>query len=464
VRLTWRELSTIGGARLQTPGGFIARGVSTDTRTITGGDLFVALRGGRYDGHRFLQEAARRGAVAALVSEISGQDPGIPLVLVPDTLRALGELARLYRRKFSLPVLAVAGSNGKTTTKEMIASVLGTRYRVLATEGNLNNQIGVPLTLFGLHSRHEVAVVEIGTNHPGEIRSLCEILEPTHGLVTGIGREHLEFFGSLDGVAREEGALLDYLRPIRGAVAFINADDPRLVAMTGAFRRVVSYGFRRRNLDLRGRRLRLDAEGRARFQVEARRWKKPLPIALALPGRHSAQNALAAAAVGLTFRIPGREICRSLEAFRGPHGRMEVISVGGVSIMDDTYNANPDSMLAALETLAGTAAEGKRIAVLADMRELGEAGPLEHARIGEAATRLGIGYLLTYGPLAKGISDSAGCSFVAHYDQQNMLAEYLAELVSPGDTVLVKGSRALHMNDVVTFLVERLRGSLAHRA
>ena len=424
----------------------------------------MALRGERFDGHRFLHQAAQRGAVAAVVGTVPVQDPGIPLVVVPDPLVALGELARLHRRRFSLPVLAVAGSNGKTTTKEMIAAVLGTRYRVLATEGNLNNQIGVPLTLFRIHGRHEVAVVEIGTNHPGEIRALCEILEPTHGLVTGIGREHLEFFGSLDGVAREEGALLDHLRSVRGAVAYINADDSRLVAMTGGLRRVVSYGFRRRRLELRGRRLQVDAEGRPRFELHARRWKNPIPVALAVPGRHTALNALAAAAVGIAFRVPGGEIRRSLESFRGAHGRMEIVTAGGVTIIDDTYNANPDSTMAALETLAGTASGGKHIAVLADMRELGETGPLEHAHIGEAVTRLGIGYLLTYGPLAKHISDSARCSFVAHYDQQNVLAEYLAELVTPGDTVLVKGSRAMHMNDVVTFLVERLSTSLGRQA
>ena len=462
MRLTSHDLRTLWGDRLQDSAGFIVRGVSTDSRTVAAGDLFVALRGERFDGHRFLDEAARRGAVGAIVAVAPERDQGLPVVVVADTLVALGELGRFYRRRFSIPVIAIAGSNGKTTTKEMIAAVLGTRYTVLATEGNLNNQIGVPLTLFRLERKHEVAVIEIGTNHPGEIRSLCEILEPTHGLVTGIGREHLEFFGSLDGVAREEGALLESLRGVRGAEAFINADDPRLLAMTGGLKRIVSYGFRRRRLDLRGRGLRLDAEARPQFQLEARRWKNPLPLVLGVPGRHNAQNALAAAAVGLAFRVPGTEIRRSLEAFRGPHGRMEVVSAGGVTIIDDTYNANPDSMNAALETLAGTACEGKRIAVLADMRELGSSGPHEHTLIGESITALGIGYVLTFGELAKHISDACRSTFVAHYDQQNILAEYLAELVTPGDTVLVKGSRAMHMNNVVTFLVERLSSSVTH--
>jgi len=425
--------------------------------------LFVALRGERFDGHQFLAEAARRGAAAAMVSDVPMQDPGIPLVVVPDPLRGLGELARLHRRKFSLPVVAVAGSNGKTTTKEMMAAVLRRRYRVLATEGNLNNQIGVPLTLFRLGGRDEVAVVEIGTNHPGEIRTLCEIAQPTHGLVTSIAREHLEFFGSLEGVAREEGALLEYLGGVRRAVAFINADDPHLASAGRRLRRVVRYGFRGRARDLRGLHLRLDAEGQACFQIQARRWKKPLAVALGVPGRHAAHNALAAAAVGLAFRVPAGEIKSALETFRAVRGRMALTRVGGVTIMDDTYNANPDSMMAALETLAATAASGKRIAVLADMRELGEAGVPEHERIGQEVTRLGIGYLLTYGSLAEHISSTARCPFVAHYDQQNMLAEYLAELVTPGDVVLVKGSRAMHMNDVVTFLVERLGASLAPR-
>jgi UDP-N-acetylmuramoyl-tripeptide--D-alanyl-D-alanine ligase len=457
--VTAADARALSGAEFRGSTRWIARGVSTDSRTTAAGDLFVALRGERFDGHRFLAEAARRGAVAAVVADDPATDPGIPLVRVPDTLLALGEMARGYRRRFSLPVLAVAGSNGKTTTKEMIAAVLGRRYRVLATDGNLNNQIGVPLTLFRLHGRHEIAVVEIGTNHPGEIQTLCEILEPTHGLVTGIGREHLEFFGSLDGVAREEGAVLEYLRAARGAVAFVNADDPRLVAMTGGLRHAVTYGFRRRTLDVRGSAVRLDASGRPRFQIRARRWKRPRTVALSVPGRHNAGNALAAAAVGVRFRVPAEKICTALEEFQGPHGRMEIVQAAGVTILDDTYNANPDSVVAALETLAETATEGKRIAVLADMRELGESGPAEHGRIGEVLSGLGIGYLLTYGPLAKHTSDSARCPFVAHYDQQNVLAEYLAELVTPGDTVLVKGSRAMHMNDVVTFLMERLNAS-----
>ncbi|MGA9116140.1 MAG: Mur ligase family protein, partial [Bacteroidota bacterium] len=226
-------------------------GVSTDSRTVREGELFVALRGERHDGHRFLCDAFVRGAAAAVIRRgaWSGEAPG-PLLVVEDTLDALGELARLHRRRFRIPVLAVAGSNGKTTTKEMIARVLGRRWKVLSTEGNLNNRIGLPQTLFGLDAKHEAAVVELGTNHPGEIEFLCRIAEPTHGLITTIGKEHLEFLGDLAGVAAEEGALFAWLRGLTHGTAFVHADEKAIASRSRGIARRWTYGFGARSRDV----------------------------------------------------------------------------------------------------------------------------------------------------------------------------------------------------------------------
>jgi UDP-N-acetylmuramoyl-tripeptide--D-alanyl-D-alanine ligase len=341
----------------------------------------------------------------------------------------------------------------------MAAAVLGVRYRVLCTEKNFNNQVGVPKTLFRLDETHEIAVVEIGTNHPGELQVLCEMLEPTHGLLTNIGREHLEFFRSVDGVEEEEGVLFDHLAKRSGTQAFVNADDPRVVARARRCRKKLAYGFGSRVRGVRGRKLRLGETACARFEFSGGRAKKPVPVHLGIPGRHHAGNALAAAAVGIAFRVRPAAIAGALEAFRATDRRMEVLDMSGITVLNDTYNANPDSTIAALETLAAMHVPGKRIAVLGDMLELGSKEKEEHRRVGEAASRLGIEYLLTFGPRARQIHEAAATTFAVHYEQKNVLAEYLAELVAPGDAVLLKGSRGTAMEDLVTFLGERLRGT-----
>lgn len=432
-------------------------GVSTDTRTITAGSLFVALRGERFDGRAFLAEAFAKGAVGAITD--AGVDPqcfpGAVFLIVDDPLQALGELASLHRARFSIPVLAIGGSNGKTTTKEMVAAVLRTRYRVLSTQGNLNNQIGVPHTLFGLTGRHNLAVLELGTNHPGEIASLCGIVRPTHALITNIGSEHLEFFGSLDGVAREEGALFDAIAQTPAGIAIVNADDRRVTHLAGGIRRRVTYGFIARGVRVHGRTLRLDGDGNARFNLLRTGSRKPVPVGLSFPGRHNAENALAAAAAGVAFGVPLTHIAQVLRDFRPVSRRMETLVLGGVTVLNDSYNANPDSMAAALAALAGVRTGGKRIAVLADMKELGAASAEAHRRLGQEVTKAGIDCLLTYGEQARLIHERAKVEFAVHYDQKNVLAEYLAELVTAGDVVLVKGSRGMAMEDVVVFLRQR---------
>jgi len=436
-------------------------GVSTDSRTTTRGEIFFALKGEQFDGHRFVGDALEKGAAVAVVetsSTVAGRSD-LPLIRVDDTTKALGALAGTYRRKFSIPVLAIGGSNGKTTTKEMIAIVLGSTYRVVSTEGNLNNHIGVPLTLFRLRREHEIAVVEVGTNHPGEMASLCAILDPSHGLVTTIGKEHLEFLKSVDGVAEEEGSLYRYIRGRKRAGAFVNADDPLVESQAKGLKNVWRYGFSRKRVRVRGTLISGDAKGCSRFQFLRHGGKRSTSVQLQIPGDHHATNALAATTVGLTFEITSGQIRKALQHFKPTSKRMEILQCGEAIIYNDTYNANPDSMLAALATLARVKTTGKKIAVLASMRELGDQSAVEHAAIGRQIEKLGITYLLTYGEEARPIHENARISDKFHYEQKNVLAEYLAELLSPGDVVLVKGSRSMRMEDVVTFILERHRAS-----
>lgn len=454
--LTFNDLKALRPTRMIHPEALETRmftGISTDSRTLSPGEVFVALSGEQFDGHAFVHQARERGAAAALVERPVADSSDLPLVVVSNTLAALRRLAHNHRRKFKIPVIAIGGSNGKTTTKEMVAAILRTNGNILSTAGNLNNHIGVPLTLLRLRSEHEAAVVEIGTNHPGEIASLLKVVEPTHGLITNIGHEHLEFFGSLRGVAREEGALFRWLAG-RG-VAFLNADDPETLRLGKGVRRKVTFGFSK-GLDVSGSALQFDAHGCPAFRCGGKKVARSFPVRLAVPGAHTAANALAAVAVGVAFKVPSRRIQRALEHFQAPSKRMEVLSIAGITVFNDTYNANPDSVIAGLKTLAGAAVSGKRIAVLADMKELGAAGPAEHARIGALLSGLGIEYLLTYGDVARHYHDSAQVMFAVHYDQKNVLAEYLAELLTPGDAVLIKGSRGMVMEDIVSFLIQRL--------
>ena len=442
-------------------------GVSIDSRTVRKGDLFFALRGDRFDGHNFLTKAAGSGAHAAVIEQRWAETNQpllaslrIPVAVVDDGLAALASLATAYRQRFAIPVIAIAGSNGKTTTKEMISAVLRRRFSVLATKGNLNNHIGVPLTIFGLEKTHDVAVLELGTNHFGEIDHLCAIAQPTHAIITNIGSEHLEFFGDLDGVARAEGELPEWLRTHRGpsARAIINSDDPAVRRLFRTFKGSVTYGMNSRSVDLRATSGPEPSSQASVLRLHPR-GGRPVAVRLSIPGRHIMMDALAAAAVGRMFRVPWADIRKALEAFRPSSKRMEVVRLAGTVVLNDTYNANPDSVNAALETLRDFPTRGKKIAVLADMLELGARSNAEHRAVGLVASRSSVDYLLTHGEQSRAIHEAATVPFKAHYDQKNVLAEYLVELVGPGDVVLIKGSRGMQMEDLVTFLVERLSRS-----
>ena len=425
-------------------------GVSTDSRTIQPGNIFIALRGEKFDGHQFVEDVVKREPAAVIVDagwrqenlELSRQLHST-IVVVPDTIKALGDLANIYRKKFSIPVVAVGGSNGKTTTKEMIGAVLRTRYSVLSTEGNLNNHIGVPLMLFRLTPKHDIAVVELGTNHFGEMKYLCGLVEPTHALITNIGREHLEFFGNEDGVAKEETEL--FRSVAAKGFAFINADDSDLVKAGKKVHRTLKYGAARK-ADVQARHVHTDEYGQPVFELVVK--KKINEVHLSAAGMHNVSNALAAAAVGLKFRVPKKEVISALENYAGGNKRMEVIKRNGITILNDTYNANPDSVLAALKTLQSMKIEGKKIVVLADMLELGEKAENEHAKIGLAVSDLEFEYLLTFGPLSRFTHEASKLAFAEHFETKDALIASLKSQIAPGDAVLVKGSRGMKMEEV----------------
>lgn len=437
-------------------------GVSIDSRTIREGELFFAIKGDRYDGHDFVKEALRRGAIGAVVSQswFEGNRTftleGKPVIPVRDTVWALQELARYYRAKFSIPVVAVTGSNGKTTTKDMIAAVLARKYQVLKTEGNLNNHLGLPLTLFGLRVEHQVAVLEMGMSGFGEIRRLCQVGDPTMGVLTNVGPAHLEFFASVEEIAEAKAELLEYLT--EGRVAILNADDELVMRRQDRIGgRIITFGLERK-ADVRGTYLGACPGGGSKFRVSG-----GLEITIRLPGRHNVYNALAAVAVGRELRVAEEDIRETLERIEPSPMRMEPLRVAGVVVLNDAYNANPVSVQAALEALAEIGGNGQRIAILGDMLELGGATVQAHRRIGEKVFSLGIDYLFTYGEWSRLMGEGAvGTGMegnrVIHFTDKEALVEKVKRLVNPGDTILVKGSRGMGLEDVVQRLREKLSG------
>ncbi len=430
-------------------------GVSTDSRTVKEHELFFALKGENFDAHDFLNDVFAKKPAAAVVHK-SWKEKNLPalqklqcgIIAVHDTTTAFGELANIYRKKFDIPIIAIGGSNGKTTTKEMAAAVLKTKYNVLSTEGNLNNNIGVPQTLFRLCANHDAAVIELGTNHFGELRYLCTVAEPTHALITNIGKEHLEFFGDEEGVAKEEKELFRWIRERKG-FSFVNTDDPYLESERKENKKNFCYGTTAKAA-LRAKKILLNESGCASFTVE--RGKKTFRIQLSVPGNHNVINALAAVSIGLKFSASEKNIVSALSNFVSANKRMQVLHHSGFTILNDTYNSNPDSVAAALNTLQSISNKGKKIAVLGDMRELGVSSKREHTNIGVIAAEMKLDALFTFGPLSKYTSEAFG-KRAFHFNTKTELIVELHRILKNFDVVLVKGSRGMKMEEVVNQLL-----------
>lgn len=437
-----------GASLFSGDGAVVIERVSTDSRTLKPGELFVALRGENFDGHNFIESAANSGAAGAIIQfDWKGAVPNdFALIRAQDTLLAYQELAANYRRSLSLKVVAITGSNGKTSTKDFAAAVLGRRFRVTKTEGNFNNHIGLPRTILEASSRDEVAVWEIGMNHPGEVAALARIAMPDVGIITNIGVAHIEFMGSREAIAAEKGTLAEAVGA-QGTV-ILNADDPftKSIAMR-ARGKVLLAGISAGTI--RASEISQSESGIDFTILEgAHRCRAQLPV----PGLHMVQNALLAVAAGRVFGLSLEDCAAGLVAAPLAKARLQIKEIQGVHFLDDSYNANPDSMKAALRTLVELDADGKRVAVLGEMRELGAESEHGHREVGETAAALKVDYLITIGDVAATIAkaaEDAGLEKSVAVQSTSEAAELLGEIALPGDLVLIKGSRAARTEEVI---------------
>lgn len=448
--------------------------VRTDSRSVRKGDLFVALKGERFDGHHFVDGAFKQGAKGVVIEAASADGSDVrgylrasasvrgpdPLVVkVKDSLRAYQDLAAFHRRRFDVPVIAVTGSNGKTTTKEMVGKALSRRWRLLQTIGNLNNRIGLPQTVLRLTASHQVAVLELGVDAEGQTTRLANVARPTIGIITNVGRDHLEFFGSVDGSARAKAELLPAL-PKDGAL-ILNADDPYY----HFFRRrarcsVVSFGLRN-HADVRGSEIRRRGKRvEFRFQITGR--QRAHRVSLAVPGTHNVSNALAAVAVGHVLGLSMAKVAEGLSRVRPVAMRSHVYFRRGLTIIQDCYNANPDSMKAAVTLLKNLGEHKRTIAVLADMLELGEDARTLHREVGAHVADSRISFLIACGSLGKDVARGAAARGMSRSriieTQRERAASVLRALAEPGDVVLLKASRGMKMETVLDALTRHAAG------
>lgn len=448
-------LEATGGRRLQGEEEQTFTGVSTDSRTLTPGELFVALKGRRFDGHQFVQEAARRGARGVLIQRPLPLPDGVAAVGVPDTLRALGDLAAWWRDRLKAPVIGITGSCGKTTAKEMVARILGLKRRVSASPGNYNNLIGLPLSLLRAPLDAEAVVLEMGMSVPGEIGRLSQIARPTVGAVTNVAPVHLEGLSSLEAV-REAKA--EILQGLGGGSTFVyNGDDPHVKAIARRFSgEKVPFGKGEDTL-VRARKIRPEERGTTFTLLSP--WGE-VPLRLKVLGEGGVYSALCAAACALAVGATLDEVKEGLEAFEPLPMRMELLELGGVKVINDAYNSNPAAVEAALKVLASRG--GRRIAVLGDMAELGDQAKAFHLRVGELCAELGLEGLFLLGDLAPAVAQGArdkglnGHVFIAQDHEE--LAEALSSFLKRGDWLLIKGSRIMAMERVLEGLQGRLQG------
>lgn len=442
-------LSAVKGKLLSGNMEEILTGVSTDTRKIKKGELFLAIKGDRFDGHSFILEAFSKGAGGVLVQEggITNANfklPDISFISVNDSVKALGDIGNFHRSRFTIPIIGITGSNGKTTTKEMAAAILSKKFNALKNFGTENNNIGVPLTLMRLNSEHNIAVLEMGTNHLGEIRRLSEIARPTIAIITNIGPSHLEYLEDIDTVLKAKVEILEHMD--KDAKLILNADDEYLKKIKTNLK-TVWFGFDK-EADFYADKINMEPDG-IKFRLN-KKWD----ISLGGLGRHNVYNALSAIACAWDFGISIDEIRDALREFRVPNMRMEVKRFGDIKIINDTYNANPQSMKQAIEALRDMATEGRKILIAGDMLELGTFSGRFHHLVGKQAAESGIDLIVAVGKLAEHVAKGAQEAGMSNRKIKlcavmKEAREKVATLIKKGDTILIKGSRAMKMEEIV---------------
>src|SRR5438105_2787613 len=443
------QIAELSGAKLEQGDGKISVArISTDSRTIKKGELFVALRGENFDGHKFVEATAKSRAAGAIVDlDWKGKAPAkFAVIRADDSLLAYQNLAANYRKSLPIKVLAITGSNGKTSTKDFAASVLGRKFRVTKTQGNFNNHVGLPRTILEANSDHEVGVWEIGMNHPGEVAPLAKIAAPNAAIITNIGVAHIEFMGSSEAIAKEKGELAEAVDPT--GTVILNADDPFSKEIAEKTRAHVLLAGTK-DATIRAIDIQQSADGSDFTIIEgAHRCRAQLPV----PGLHMVQNAVLAVAAGRTFGLSLEEAAAGLASAPLTKARLQIKEINGVQFLDDSYNANPDSMKAALQTLVELDTDGKRIAVLGEMRELGEETQRGHEEVGEEAAAFGVDQLIGIGEMGAVISraaENAGLEKSAAVGSTSEAAKLLRNIAVPGDLVLIKGSRLARTENVI---------------
>ena len=426
-------------------------GICTDTRKIKPGDLFIPLVGEKFDGHDFVEQAVENGAMGIIVSRSDVIAPAnIMVIVVTDTLSALQDLARFHRQRFSIPIVAITGSNGKTTTKDMTAVILASRLNVLKTEANYNNEIGLSLTLLQLTAQHEVAVVEMGMRGKGQIRQLANIALPTVAVITNVGETHIELLGSIKEIAAAKAELLQLI-PNNGLI-ILNADDHYVREMTKQVHsRLTWFGLEQG--DKKADNIQTSPQG-MHFTCYSDR--ESFSVYIPTVGKHNVYNALAAISVGLEVGLSFDDIRSGLSKFNASPMRLQIETMGDYIVINDAYNASPISMLAAIDTLVEVA-KNRKVAVLGDMLELGHIKVEAHRQIGEKLAKCHVDIVVTVGELARHIAEAAhehGIDNAIACDSHDAASETLKKIIKPGDTILIKGSRGMKMENMVKIFSE----------
>lgn len=443
-------LLATGGKLLSGNKETVFKNISTDSRKIKPGDLFIPIVGEKFDGHDFIDASFDSGASGALTQKDTVASEGKTLIKVENTLKALQDVARFYRGRFRIPVVGVTGSVGKTSTKDMVASVLGKRFNVLKTEGNFNNEIGLPLTLFNLENCHEAAVIEMGMSGFGEIGRLTRIAAPDIAIITNIGMSHIEKLGSRENILK---AKLEILEGLSGnGLVVLNGDDDMLSGLKGKLGfRTVFYGMGDGN-DYRAQNVKNLGENGTSFNISL--GGREYAVHVTVPGIHNVSNALAAIAAGTELGVPVESMIEGIREFSPGKLRLNIISHKGFKIINDTYNASPQSMESAINVLKDIAGNGRTIAVLGDMLEMGDWAPKAHMDVGKFAVSRGVDYIITVGKnagyIAKGAFDEGfNPENIFSFNENNEAAEFIRDFVADGDVVLVKGSRGMKMEQIV---------------
>ncbi|OGV97310.1 MAG: hypothetical protein A3I04_01760 [Nitrospinae bacterium RIFCSPLOWO2_02_FULL_39_110] len=472
IQFTIEEiLKATNGTLLMGSGPLGYPSISIDSRTIRSGELFIAIKGKNFDGHNFVAQSLMKGGSGAIVSDralmektffrANKDNNRYHIIAVDDTLKALHNIANYYRRKFTIPVVGITGSNGKSTTKEMAASIAGIRFRVLKNEGNLNNQIGLPMTLLRMEEGHDVAIVEMGMSEKGEIRKLCQIAEPSIGVITNVGKAHMEHLGSIEDIRDAKGELIMTIEG-KGTV-ILNSDDPLVIGFKNKFRgRVLTFGI---NSPSDVKALNFKRKKDLGYQFILKISEKEIMVNLSYPGYHNIYNALSSAAIGVSLGMDINDIGRGIESFRPLPMRMERFMIDGdITIINDAYNANPSSMEAAIKTFSVADFPGKKFLIAGDMLELGEVSEESHRYIGRLVASESIDYLITFGRESKFISQEAILSGMPKnkvYSCENFdeVAFILDDELNLGDCLLIKGSRGMGMEKLVDRIVKLRKAS-----